>query len=158
LAPVGIYPVREVDVLEQAGVEGNVAVPFHHGSYVSWRLYPKVKVSMDGRYEAAYPESSFKMNQDFFGKRGLDWDRLIREFRVDFVILDYQTCSLRPEDLAAKGYALICQEPGLSGLLALESHASTLRQIFANLPPTTPDPLSAGIPKKWPKPALATSP
>ena len=28
LAPVGIYPVREVDVLERAGVPGNVAVPF----------------------------------------------------------------------------------------------------------------------------------
>jgi hypothetical protein len=152
LAPVGIYPVREVDVLEQAGIEGNAAVPFHYGSYVSWRLYPKVKVSMDGRYEAAYPESTFRMNQDFFGKRGQDWDRLILRFRVDFIILDYTTARLRPEDLVDKGYELICQEQGISGLLALKTHAPFMRETFAKLPPTTPDPLSADIPRKWPLP------
>jgi len=155
LAPVGIYPVREVDVLEQAGAEGNVAIPFEHGSYVSWRLYPKVKVSLDGRYEAAYPESTFQMNQDFFWKRGQDWDRLIREHRVDFIILDYRAGILRPADLVNKGYVLVCEDEGVSALVALAAQAPKLREVYANLPPTTPDPLSADIPRKWPKPAVA---
>ena len=157
LSPVGIYPVVVVDVVEQAGIGGNIAVPVDQGSYVSWRLYPKVKVSMDGRYEAAYPESTFRMNQDFFNKQGPDWDRLIRDFRVDFIILDYRSGSLRPEDLLAKGYVLIWQQPGISALLALEKHAAALRETAANLPPTTPDPLSADIPKKWPKPVAPNS-
>jgi hypothetical protein len=158
LAPVGVYPVREVDVLEQAGIEGNMAVPFTKGSYVSWRLYPKVKVSMDGRYEAVYPESTFRMNKDFFSKRGQDWDRLIREFRVDFVILDYRSGSLRPEDLLDKGYVQIWLQPGVSALLASERHAASLRETVKNLPPTTIDPLSADIPKHWPVPAVAPTP
>jgi hypothetical protein len=158
LAPIGIYPVREVDVLERAGVEGNAAVPFAQGSYVSWRLHPKVKVSMDGRYEAAYPESTFRMNQDFFGKQGPDWDRLIREFQVDFIILDYRSGRLRPEDLVGKGYVLIYQQQEVSALLALEAHASILHETVQNLPPTTIDPLSADIPKKWPKPGVAPTP
>jgi hypothetical protein len=158
LAPIGLYPVSEVDVLERAGVAGNLAVPFDQGSYVSWRLYPKIKVSMDGRYEAAYPESTFRMNQDFFGKRGQDWDRLIRDFRVDFILLDYRSGRLRPEDMVDKGYVLIWQNEGVSALLALEEHALILRESAMNLPPTTIDPLSADIPRKWPKPAVAPSP
>ncbi len=134
LAPIGVYPVREVDVLERAGLEGNMAVPFTKGSYVSWRLYPK------------------GMNKDFFSKRGQDWDRLIREFHVDFIVLDYRSGTLRPEDLMDKGYVLIWLQPGLSALLASERHAAILRETVTNLPPTTSDPLSADIPKKWPKP------
>jgi hypothetical protein len=51
LSPIGEDPVREVDILALAGAKGNVATPFAWGSYVSWRLYPNIKISMDGRYE-----------------------------------------------------------------------------------------------------------
>ena len=113
---------------------------------------------MDGRYEAVYPESSFQMNQDFFGKRGPDWDRLVREFKVDFVMLNYASSRLRPEDLVDKGYELIWQQPEVSALLALKEHAKALREVAASLPPTTTDPLTANIPRQWPKPGNAPGP
>ena len=72
LAPVGEDPVRETDILSRAGVKGNLASPFAWGCYLSWRLYPDIKISMDGRYEAAYPESTFLMKADFFDHQG-DW-------------------------------------------------------------------------------------
>jgi hypothetical protein len=149
LAPIGHDPVREADILSRAQLRGNLAVPFGWGSYASWRLYPNIKVSHDGRYEAAYPESTFELNNDFFERHGANWDRLIRQWPVDFVILDLQHERLRPEDLLARGYDLIWQEPDTSALLALSKHASTLRKVAAELPPTTTDPLDPKIPRRW---------
>jgi hypothetical protein len=149
LAPVGHDPVREVDVLAHAQAEGNLATPFGWGSYAAWRLHPRVKISMDGRYEAVFPESTFELNNDFYEKRGTNWDRLIREFPVDFVLLEFFQEPLRPEDLLDRGYVLVWLTEGQSALMALEKHASKLRQAAAQLPPTTIDPLDARIPEKW---------
>ena len=140
LSPVGEDPVREVDILAMAGAKGNLAAPFAWGSYVSWRLYPNVKISMDGRYETTYPESTFKLNNDFYDHRG-DWLRLCREFKVDYVILDLQWERLRPEELEAAGYALIWKEDSVSALLCLPEHAPLLQMAARALPPFTVDPL-----------------
>lgn len=50
-----IYPVGAVEYLRQQQFRGNLMVPFTAGAYVSWKLYPEVKVSVDSRYEVAYP-------------------------------------------------------------------------------------------------------
>jgi hypothetical protein len=157
LAPVGHDPVREADILSLAHAQGNLATPFHWGSYSSWRLYPNIKVSMDGRYEAAYPESTFQLNGRFFDKNGPDWDRLIRAYPVDFVILDLTQGGLRPEDLLPRGYRLIWFTKDCSALMALEKHAAHLRQVADALPPATIEPLDPAIPDRWWGP-LAASP
>ena len=149
LAPVGHDPVREVDILSRAQAAGNLAVPFGWGSYASWRLFPKIKISHDGRYEAAYPESTFELNNDFFEKRGTNWDRLLRDFQVDFVILDLRHETLRPEDLRDRGYELVWLQKDVSALLTLQKNAEALRRVAKELPPTTINPLDAAIPEKW---------
>jgi hypothetical protein len=149
LAPIGHDPVREMDILSLAEVEGNLATPFGWGSYCAWRLHPRVKISMDGRYEAAFPESTFAMNNDFYDKRGTNWDRLLRDFDVDFVLLEYQQERLRPADLADHGYQLIWEYENHSALLVKEKHAAKLRRVAAELPPTTINPLDAAIPARW---------
>ncbi|MCL4177798.1 MAG: hypothetical protein KJ072_08630 [Verrucomicrobia bacterium] len=149
LAPVGAYPVREADILQRSGVSGNLVTPFEWGSYCTWRLFPRVKVSMDGRYEAAYPESTFRMNQDFHFKRGADWNRLLREYRIDFVILDLSRARLDPAELEARGFVVIWTQPGCSALLASYAHAAQLREAAASLPPTTIDPLDTSILTSW---------
>jgi len=149
LAPIGHDPVREVDILSLAQAEGNLATPFGWGSYCAWRLHPKIKISMDGRYEAAFPESTFQLNNDFYDKHGPDWDKLIREYPVDYVLLEFTQEKLRPPDLTDRGYVLIWVTEGHSALMALEKHAARLRQVAAGLPPTTINPLDAKIPEKW---------
>jgi hypothetical protein len=151
LAPVSQFPVREADILARAGLSGNAAVPFEWGSYASWRLYPNIKVSMDGRYEAAYPESTYEMNRDFFTKRGPDWDRLLKRHTVDFVMLDLQLSKLKPEDLSPKGYVTVWKQEGVSALVVLNKHAELLQKIVADLPPFTIEALDASIPYKWPR-------
>jgi hypothetical protein len=149
LAPVGHNPVREMDILARAGAEGNLATPFGWGCYCSWRLMPRIKISMDGRYETTYPESTFELNNRFYEKRGPDWDQLVRDYPVDYVILEYTEESLRPPDLIEHGYVLIWETEGHSALLALPQHAEKLKQVAAGLPPTTINPLDAKIPDAW---------
>lgn len=149
LAPVGHDPVREVDILSRAQAEGNLATPFGWGCYCFWRLAPRIKISLDGRYETTYPQSTFDLNERFYDLRGPDWDQLIRDYRVDYVILDYVEDSLRPRDLTARGYVLIWETPGHSALLCLPAHAKQLQQTAAALPPTTIDPLDPKIPGAW---------
>jgi hypothetical protein len=149
LAPVGDNPVREADILSLAQVQGNLATPFHWGSYSAWRLYPNIKISIDGRYEAAFPESTFLINTVFYAKAGPSWDLLTRKYPVDFVILDLSRPGLRPEDLVPHGYSLIYVTRGSSALMALEKHAAHLRQIASGLPPTTIDPLDPAITARW---------
>jgi hypothetical protein len=140
LAPVGEFPVRETDILSRAGAKGNLASPFAWGSYLSWRLYPNIKVSMDGRYETTYPESSFLMNANFLDHTG-DWWELCRSYKVDYVILNLTWDRLRPEDLIARGYVLIWKQDDVSALLCRSEHAPALLEAMRNLPPSTIDPL-----------------
>jgi len=153
LAPVGHDPVREVDILSRARAEGNLATPFRSGGYCSWRLYPRIKISMDGRYETTFPESTFELNNDFYEKRGANWDRLIRDYPVDYVILEYTQDRLRPEDLLDRGYVLIWLTKGHFALMALQKYAGPLQRVAAELPPTTINPVDASIPDGWWPPA-----
>lgn len=143
LAPIGEDPVREADILARADAKGNLATPFGWGSYLAWRLAPSIKISMDGRYETAYPESTDEMNYNFFHHSG-NWFRLCRDYRVDFVILDLMREPLRPEDLTARGYVLVWKQDNISALLCLPEHAAVLQKAAANLPPNTIDPLVIG--------------
>jgi hypothetical protein len=149
LAPVGHNPVREADILMLANAKGNLATPFHWGSYAAWRLYPNIKVSMDGRYETTFPESTFQLNARFFMKNGSDWDQMIKDYPVDYIMLDLTTDALRPEDLQSRGYTLVWKNENLSALMALDKYASRLRQVASQLPDSTIEPLDASIPAKW---------
>ncbi len=107
VAPRTFYPVEAVNYLERTGATGHLAVPFRWGSYASWRLFPRMKVSMDGRYETVYPDSTFEMNHDFFYRQGPQWDRLVRRHRVDYILVERKTTHLTPADLAERGYRLV---------------------------------------------------
>ncbi len=54
-ADEAVYPTGAVEYLSKNQFKGNVMVPFEYGAYVSWKMYPSVLVSIDSRYEAAYP-------------------------------------------------------------------------------------------------------
>lgn len=163
LAPVGFYPVRESDILMYSGARGNLAVPFRWGSYALWRHYPELKVSMDGRYEETYPESTFELSRNFYRMEGPDWDRLLRDFDVHYIMVDLKTSPLRPEQLAPRGYALVyASEAGGSGLFATADRAPALRRFVEHrLPDETIEPLDAAIVNDWwsaPESAPAESP
>ncbi len=81
-----IYPLGAVDFLARTGFRGKLMVPFDWGAYVSWRLYPDVKVSIDSRYEVAYPPGSLERNSIFY--RALDgWQAVLAVEQPDAVLV-----------------------------------------------------------------------
>jgi hypothetical protein len=50
------YPVGAARFLRASGFRGRLMTTFETGGYVSWKLFPDVLVSLDGRYEVAYPD------------------------------------------------------------------------------------------------------
>jgi hypothetical protein len=84
--PQPLYPVGPVQYLTKQKFAGNLMVPFRQGAYVSWKLYPAVKVSLDSRYEVAYPDSVVKQIFDFYEARP-DWLSVLREYPTDAVVI-----------------------------------------------------------------------
>lgn len=81
-----IYPVGPVEYLSEIAFKGNLMVYFDWGSYVLWKLHPDVRVSMDSRYEAAYPEWLVDENIQFYwAKEG--WQHILTAYPTDLVLV-----------------------------------------------------------------------
>lgn len=57
------FPVEAVAWLDEEGGGGKLLVHFNHGSFALWRLYPSYRVSVDGRYEEVYPQSTVDLSR-----------------------------------------------------------------------------------------------
>jgi hypothetical protein len=83
--PQPIYPVGAVEYLAEQRFQGNVMVPFRLGAYVSWKLYPAVKVSLDGRYEEVYSDQMMREGFNFY-EAGSGWRATIDAYPTDLVL------------------------------------------------------------------------
>jgi len=81
-----IYPVGAVRYLHDQNFSGNMMTPFEAGAYVSWKLYPRVKVSMDSRFEVAYPIESVKDNIRFY-QAGDNWQDMLERYHTDAILV-----------------------------------------------------------------------
>lgn len=86
LASTLYYPVGAVEYLQQHQFRGNLLTPFDWGSYVSWKLHPQVKVSMDSRFEVAYPLWLEEEVFDFYQARE-GWKGLLAKYPTDAVLV-----------------------------------------------------------------------
>jgi hypothetical protein len=84
--PQPIYPVGAVQYLAQQRFQGNVMVPFRVGAYLSWKLYPAVKVSLDGRYEEVYSDEVMRRIFDFYEARP-GWQDVLSSYPTDVVVV-----------------------------------------------------------------------
>jgi hypothetical protein len=78
--------VDAVEFMRTHGIEGNVAMPFEWGAYAIWKLAPRSRVFIDGRFEAVYPP---RVIDDYFtfmhGRPG--WERLIEDYPTDVIVV-----------------------------------------------------------------------
>ncbi len=81
-----IYPVGAVEFLGDQKFRGNLFVPFASGAYVSWKLFPAVKVSIDSRYEVAFPTGLVEENVDFYRASG-DWEATLKKYHTDAILV-----------------------------------------------------------------------
>jgi hypothetical protein len=81
----GTYPVAATRFLQRNNVRGNLLLPFDWGEYAIWKLYPRCKVSIDGRFRTVYPESVI---QDHFiaENDSARWRALIEKYPSDVLL------------------------------------------------------------------------
>jgi hypothetical protein len=78
------FPIGAVDFLKRNQVSGNLLLPFDWGEYAIWHLYPRCRVSIDGRYTTAYPRRAIEASQHFFaGSPG--WEESLRDATIVLV-------------------------------------------------------------------------
>ena len=80
------YPVGAVEYLRAQRFAGNLMVPFHQGAYVSWKLFPAVKVSVDSRYEVAYCDALVDRMFRFYAARP-GWQEALKAYSTDLVLV-----------------------------------------------------------------------
>ncbi len=68
------HPCGAVAFLRNRGYEGNVFNPLWWGGYVTWELYPQVRVSMDGRNISLYSDRMVLENLKFYTDAAADAD------------------------------------------------------------------------------------
>jgi len=83
--PLLTYPVGAVDYLRETGFAGNALTGFDWGAYVSFQLYPAVRVSMDGRYEVAYPRGSLEDTRAIYAAEE-GWRERLARYAPDVVL------------------------------------------------------------------------
>ena len=80
-----VYPAGAVEYLARTGFSGNVMTPFEVGAFVTWKLHPRVKVGLDGRYEAAYPaEHATEIARFYAAREG--WRTTLARHPTDLVL------------------------------------------------------------------------
>ena len=60
--------------------------PFTSGAFVSWKLFPSVKVSIDGRFEVAYPPGALAENHAFYQAES-GWRDTLDKYPTDMVLI-----------------------------------------------------------------------
>ncbi len=83
--PGDFFPVGAVHYLEDQRFRGNVMTPFEQGAYVSWRLFPAVKVSVDSRYDIAFPPALVDENFRFYRAQP-GWRETLTKYPTDLVL------------------------------------------------------------------------
>ncbi len=94
LYSVASFPTGAVEYLKQNRFRGDLLTPFAQGAYISWTLYPDVRVSLDGRYEVAY-EEQVMLDHDALYSGSSEWPQLLEKYDSDMVLVD-QNSALRP--------------------------------------------------------------
>lgn len=81
-----VYPAGAAEYLAETKFAGNMIVPFNVGAYISWKLYPAVKVNIDSRYEAVYLPGALEESIDFYeGRAG--WLASLEKHAPDAVLV-----------------------------------------------------------------------
>jgi len=81
-----VYPVGAVEYLSRTQFRGNLMVPFIPGGYVIWKLHPRVRVSLDGRYEVAYQKGVLEENTALYEAQA-GWQETLTRYPTDAVLV-----------------------------------------------------------------------
>lgn len=94
------YPVGALKFINQHRLAGNLLTDFNWGEYLIWNLYPRCRVSLDGRFETVYPLPVCKQYFDFiYGRK--NWREFLEKYPPDMILIASR----------AEIYRLLAKEP-----------------------------------------------
>jgi hypothetical protein len=122
------YPTAALTFLETSGETGRLLVDFNNGSLALWRLYPQFLISLDGRYEEVYPESTVRASSQALLFGSVEGRRSLDAINPTHILTPSQY--LHEVGLPSPAWSVIFDDGG---------HA-VLRKDAANTPPPTAGP------------------
>jgi hypothetical protein len=78
------YPVGPVRFLKSTGFHGRLLAHFEQGAYIIWQLAPAVRVAVDSRYEAVYPDSVVEAAVQVY--QSGEWAPFTRQYPTDLIL------------------------------------------------------------------------
>ncbi len=82
------YPTEAVDWLATRGEGGRLLVHFNQGSFALWRLHPEYLVSVDGRYEETYPQSTIDVVHQALEPEHERHEESLRAVAPDYILIE----------------------------------------------------------------------
>lgn len=82
-----LAPVHAMEWLRQHRSGGRLLVHFNEGSYALWRGYPRFQVSLDGRYEEVYPDSTVDAVLGAYGVDDPHHQHYVQQVAPDYILL-----------------------------------------------------------------------
>jgi hypothetical protein len=108
---LGAFPVQSLEWLRANGKDGKkILVDFNAGSYALWRLYPKMQISMDGRYEEVYPESTVTDVADALYPDSPTWAESWKKTKSDYVLLPVRSVAFRKRQMYGADLGVVYQD------------------------------------------------
>jgi len=95
------FPEKAIQFLNRGIAPGRILTELDWGSYVTWELFPKTKVAIDGRYTTVFEPSQLTQFFDFIYARG-DALGILKSFK-------HEAALLRADSLASD---LLSKTPG----------------------------------------------
>lgn len=102
------YPVVATEFIRLNNLKGNLMVSFGYGSYVSYKLYPNVKVFIDGRYEEVYYDFMLPLQSKFYLLKP-GWDEILKKYPPDIMIIE-KSYAVYSALLKRKDYSLVYED------------------------------------------------
>lgn len=105
------YPLGAIEWLRDSRASGRLLVNFNHGSYALWRLFPNFKISVDGRYEEAYPEETVRDNALALNPKLPLSREALERINPTHILLSTPQSSSDPALEFGNGWKVIYQDP-----------------------------------------------
>jgi hypothetical protein len=123
-------PWGAVAFLRANGVRGHVYVPLWWGSYLTWELYPAVRVSMDGRNVTLFAGEQVEANLSFYLDAEPDSEAPLR-LSTDFLLVPTDTAVLGRLRSDSRWVVLYEDAGAVLLVRADEAHTDWLRRLRA---------------------------
>lgn len=93
----GVLPVDAAEFIKSSGLSGRMFNEYEFGGYLIWRLWPEIKVFIDGR-EDVYVRPGIAAAYANRFRSAEDWKNLTAAYGIDFVVVKYpESPPSRPE-------------------------------------------------------------